>query len=260
MVSRREFLKYSALTVPAAQLAACGGGGDGSPAVVEWPIATDVYTTAEQQICLVGLAPTTPPINANDLPYSRYGYNAWKAQSGPQARQAANARPGLHRRAERRAAAEFLFHLRPAHHRQGIAGAAALLRLERAVWRPVERRVGLFAGDRLDAARPRRCHPDGQRPAQENAVRFRHLARRRRRQHPVQRAALVHRCPRRQGHHAQLRRSSRRRQRRLSASVQGGRAQQRNPVVPGDRQPRPVLEGFGVREREDAWRRTWVRA
>ncbi|MGZ5397791.1 MAG: TIGR03768 family metallophosphoesterase [Mycobacterium sp.] len=41
-----------------------------------------MFTTAERQICLVGLAPTTPPINANDLPYSKYGYNAWKAQSG----------------------------------------------------------------------------------------------------------------------------------------------------------------------------------
>jgi metallophosphoesterase (TIGR03768 family) len=82
MVSRRDFLKYS-VTVPAAQLVACGGGGgDGPPEVVEWPIAKDVFTTAEQQICLVGLASTTPPLNANELPYSKYGYNAWKAQGG----------------------------------------------------------------------------------------------------------------------------------------------------------------------------------
>lgn len=82
MVNRREFLKYSAVTVPAAPLAGCVWGGDDSPAVVEWPIASVVYTTAEQQISLVGLAPTTPPISANDLPYSRYGYNAWKTESG----------------------------------------------------------------------------------------------------------------------------------------------------------------------------------
>lgn len=82
MVSRREFLKCTAVAVPAAQLAACGGGGDGSPEFVEWPIAKDVYTTAEQQICPVGLAANTPPLNVNDLPYSRYGYNAWKSQPG----------------------------------------------------------------------------------------------------------------------------------------------------------------------------------
>ena len=81
MVDRRNFLKYSALAVPAAQLASCGGG-DGSPAAVEWPIAADVYTTAEQQICPVPLAATTPPLNAYDLPYSKYGYNAWTPQPG----------------------------------------------------------------------------------------------------------------------------------------------------------------------------------
>ncbi len=82
MVSRREFLKYTAATVPATQLAACGGGGDGSLEVVDWPIASAVYTTAEQQICPVGLAANTPPLNANDLPYSLYGYNAWRPQPG----------------------------------------------------------------------------------------------------------------------------------------------------------------------------------
>jgi len=84
MVTRRDFLKFSALTVPAVQLAACGGGGDGSPEVVEWPIATEVFTTAEQQICPVPLAATTPPINANELPYSKYGYNAWTTKPGLQ--------------------------------------------------------------------------------------------------------------------------------------------------------------------------------
>lgn len=82
MVSRREFLKHTVLTVPAAQLAACGGGGDGSPEVVNWPIASDVYTTAEQQICPIALSATTPPLNANELPYSKYGYNAWQPQPG----------------------------------------------------------------------------------------------------------------------------------------------------------------------------------
>ena len=49
---------------------------------MEWPIASNVYTTVEQQICPVGLPPSTPPINAADLPYSQYGYNAWTIGSG----------------------------------------------------------------------------------------------------------------------------------------------------------------------------------
>jgi hypothetical protein len=67
MVSRRDFLKYSAVTLPATQLAACGGGGDGTSGIVEWPIAKEVFTTAEQQICLVGLASTTPPLVVGTL-------------------------------------------------------------------------------------------------------------------------------------------------------------------------------------------------
>ena len=80
MVNRRDFIKYTALSVPAVQLSACGG--DGMPEIVEWPIAKDVYTTAEQQICPIGLAPSTPPLNAMDLPYSSYGYNAWQTRPG----------------------------------------------------------------------------------------------------------------------------------------------------------------------------------
>lgn len=81
MVSRREFLKYSVLAGPAVQLAACGGSAY-SLEPVEWPIAKEVYTTAEQQICPVGLPASTPPLNAADLPYSQYGYNAWRTATG----------------------------------------------------------------------------------------------------------------------------------------------------------------------------------
>ena len=94
MVTRRDFLKYTTLAVPAVQLAACGGGGDGSPEVVEWPIAKDVFTTAEQQICPVPLAATTPPINANELPYSKYGYNAWTPKPGLQHLKLTSLAPG----------------------------------------------------------------------------------------------------------------------------------------------------------------------
>jgi metallophosphoesterase (TIGR03768 family) len=94
MTSRRNFLKYAAIGIPAVQLEACGGGGDGAPEVVEWPIARDVYTTAERQTCPVGLAPTTPPINAADLPYSQYGYSAWTAQPGLRHEKLAALAPG----------------------------------------------------------------------------------------------------------------------------------------------------------------------
>ncbi len=82
MVTRRDFLKHAALAASAGQFTACGGGGDGVPEVVEWPIAGDVCTTAERQVCPVALAATTPPLNANELPYSKYGYNAWQFQPG----------------------------------------------------------------------------------------------------------------------------------------------------------------------------------
>ena len=80
MLNRRNFVKYTAVAVPAAQLSACGG--EDTTEIVEWRIAKDVYTTAEQQICPIGLAPSTPPLNAMDLPYSSYGYNAWRTQPG----------------------------------------------------------------------------------------------------------------------------------------------------------------------------------
>jgi metallophosphoesterase (TIGR03768 family) len=96
MVSRRDFLKHSALALPAVQLVACGGGGggDGSPEAVEWPIAKDVYTTAEQQICPIPLSGSTPPLNANDLPYSKYGYNGWHRQPGLKHVKLRNLAPG----------------------------------------------------------------------------------------------------------------------------------------------------------------------
>jgi len=81
MFNRRTFMQYTALTVPAIHLGACGGT-DSAPEIVHWPIASHVYTTAEQQICPIGLPASTPPINPADLPYSRYGYNAWQMQPG----------------------------------------------------------------------------------------------------------------------------------------------------------------------------------
>ncbi len=65
------------------QLAACGGGDSSSQqAAAEWPIAKDVYTTAEQQILPIALDNNTPQINPRDVwLYEVFGYSAW--QVGP---------------------------------------------------------------------------------------------------------------------------------------------------------------------------------
>ena len=61
-------------------LAACGGGTDNttSPQALEWPIAKDVYTTAQQQVLPIGLPADTPQINPADVSlYAQFGYSAW---------------------------------------------------------------------------------------------------------------------------------------------------------------------------------------
>ena len=63
---------------------ACGGGSSSSgvqqPA--GWPIARDVFTTAQQQVLPVALPATTPAVNPRDVPlYGVFGYSAW--QIGP---------------------------------------------------------------------------------------------------------------------------------------------------------------------------------
>jgi len=51
--------------------------------VVEWPIAKEVFTTAQQQILPVGLSTDTPQINPADiLLYEEYGYNDWEVGAG----------------------------------------------------------------------------------------------------------------------------------------------------------------------------------
>jgi metallophosphoesterase (TIGR03768 family) len=63
------------------QLASCGGGGD--PQVVAWPIAKDVYTTAEQQILPIAVSADAPQINPREVPlYAQFGYSAWQAGAG----------------------------------------------------------------------------------------------------------------------------------------------------------------------------------
>ncbi len=56
------------------QLAACGHSQP-----VEWPIATEVFTTAEQQILPIAVSTDTPQINPADVSlYEKYGYSAWQ--------------------------------------------------------------------------------------------------------------------------------------------------------------------------------------
>ena len=53
------------------------------PWTFSWPIANEVFTTAEQQILPVGLSTDTPQINPADVPlYEQYGYSAWYAGAG----------------------------------------------------------------------------------------------------------------------------------------------------------------------------------
>jgi metallophosphoesterase (TIGR03768 family) len=51
--------------------------------VAEWPIAKDVYTTAEQQLLPVALPADTPAINPKDVAlYAEFGYSAWHTGPG----------------------------------------------------------------------------------------------------------------------------------------------------------------------------------
>jgi metallophosphoesterase (TIGR03768 family) len=74
-----RFLRLlSVLTFPLLSTA-CDGGTDGGTKVVDWPIAADVYTTAQQQILPVALSSDTLPINPNEVTlYEQDGYSAWQ--------------------------------------------------------------------------------------------------------------------------------------------------------------------------------------
>jgi metallophosphoesterase (TIGR03768 family) len=79
------FRLFNLLTVALLPLyvAGCGCGILPSPLVEEWPIAKDVYTTAERQILPVGLSPATPKLNpSHPALYEQYGYSLWLAGNG----------------------------------------------------------------------------------------------------------------------------------------------------------------------------------
>ena len=57
--------------------------GDLRPLPVIWPIASEVYTTAEQQILPIGLSVYTPQINPSQVAlYDDYGYSKWIKGTG----------------------------------------------------------------------------------------------------------------------------------------------------------------------------------
>ncbi len=87
-ITRRDFVKYSAGTVACLYMGTlitgCGSGGNTASAqAAQWPIAKDVYTTAQQQILPVPISASAPQINPRDLAlYSEFGYTAWQAGPG----------------------------------------------------------------------------------------------------------------------------------------------------------------------------------
>jgi metallophosphoesterase (TIGR03768 family) len=78
----RWFSVILSLSIPLL-LAGCGGDNTPSPRIAEWPIARDVYTTAEQQILPIALSAETPKINPREVPlYAQFGYSAWRTGAG----------------------------------------------------------------------------------------------------------------------------------------------------------------------------------
>jgi metallophosphoesterase (TIGR03768 family) len=90
-MSRRDFVKTIGVGIGAIQTAGLGLGmlqltGCGSsttppqpaPQIVTWPIAKQVYTTAQQQVLPVPIAPATRQLSPGDVAlYAQYGYSAW---------------------------------------------------------------------------------------------------------------------------------------------------------------------------------------
>ena len=90
-ISRRDFIKTVSIGVGALQTTAVGAGvleltGCGgspvnppTPQVVSWPIAKQVYTTAQRQVCPVAVPASAPHINPGEVvDYARFGFSAWR--------------------------------------------------------------------------------------------------------------------------------------------------------------------------------------
>jgi metallophosphoesterase (TIGR03768 family) len=83
-MTRRDFARYSAGAIAFLYLRTLTGcGSNGRARTMRWPIAGDVYTTAQQQILPVPISPSAPQISPRDLAlYSEYGYTAWQVGPG----------------------------------------------------------------------------------------------------------------------------------------------------------------------------------
>ena len=78
------FFGLALVSILQLQLTGCGAPPvPPAPEPAGWPIAKDVFTTAQQQILPVGLPADTPRINPADVPlYEVFGYNAWHTGPG----------------------------------------------------------------------------------------------------------------------------------------------------------------------------------
>jgi metallophosphoesterase (TIGR03768 family) len=92
-LSRRDFIKTVGVGIGALQTAAlgigtfeltgCGGSPTPTPPapvtqIVRWPIASRVYTTAQQQVCPLAVPASALHISPGDVSdYATYGYSAW---------------------------------------------------------------------------------------------------------------------------------------------------------------------------------------
>ncbi len=227
-MTRRDFVKTVGIGIGALQTAAVGAGvlelsGCGGPVdpptpkIVCWPIAKQVYTTAQQQVCPVALSPTVRQLHPGDVAlYAQYKYSAWTL-GGPLQHIVRKDLAPNYTGAPNAARLLYYFSISDIHIADKESPAQPLYIGWSAPYGPAFERtvVGLLADPAVDAAGARCRYPDHQRAAQNHALRFRHVAGRRLQQHAVQRAALVPRHHRRQGHHAQLGRTSGRLQHRL---------------------------------------------
>jgi metallophosphoesterase (TIGR03768 family) len=89
-ITRRDFVKTVSIGIGALQgavvgtgmlgLSGCGGNPVDPPApqIVRWPIAKQVYTTAQQQVCPVALSAAVRQLHPGDVAlYAQYKYSAW---------------------------------------------------------------------------------------------------------------------------------------------------------------------------------------
>ena len=86
-LTRRDFVKTVGIGIGAWQSAAVGagvlgltgcGGSPTIPQIVSWPIARQIYTTAQQQVSPVALSAAVRQLHPGDVAlYAQYKYSAW---------------------------------------------------------------------------------------------------------------------------------------------------------------------------------------